>query len=154
MSIKSERKLKEIYKMLLKDGYNAELLGKEDKPLYVAVPCVHRVVVIGYYDDPYYDVGEIGYEFATTRLCLGFFHAFEVYTTGIIEKYVKEIVPNPILNLGGIEKYKELCALDESDPDFFKRAGILFEEYTCTKGPDEYQRVYKQWKHDECLIVL
>lgn len=154
MSIKTEQKLKDLYQKLLQDGYSAELLGQDGKPQYVAVPCDDRVVVIDYYSDPYYDVGEVGSEFGTTKYSLGFSHAFEEYTTGIIEKYVHEIEPNPELDLGGIEKYQELCALDNSDPDFLEHAGNLFEEYMYTKNPDEYRRAYEQWKQDECLAIL
>lgn len=149
----TEGKLRDLYQRLVQDGYRVELLGKDGKLKYVAVPYGDRIVVIDYCA-PYFNVGEIGAEFGATRYCFGCFHAFKVYTTGIIEKYVHEIVPNPELDLGGIEKYQELCALDNSDPDFLERAGNLFEEYMYTKNPDEYRRVYEQWKQDQCLAIL
>lgn len=153
--IKERKKLIDLLQKLHHDGYNAELIGRDGEPLYVAVEHSHRVIVIDYLEEiNLYDVGEVGCNLPYATYSLGFFYGFKKYSSSTIETYVREIEPNPELFLGGKEKFEKLCALDYNSPDFCAQFGDLYDEYAYPKDSSEYRRAFQQWMQDKNLSVI
>ena len=149
--IRKQEKLSEIYQLLQQDGYRADLLLKDGQIEYVAVPVHERVVIIDYWFDPYYSLGEVCCIYGKETHGVSFFHSVTKYESPMLEQYVSQINPEPILYLGGMEKYRELCALAESDSDDTNRVAELQEAYEHTANAAQYRKAYEAWLEKEQL---
>ncbi len=91
MSIKTERKLTDLYHKLMQDGYNAKLLGQNGKPLYTAFEYNHRMIFFEY--DEVSDLYGIGQLFdrnpmnKKSKPTLGFSENFRIYDSSIFNSY-------------------------------------------------------------------
>lgn len=149
--IHKQEKLSEIYRLLRQDGYRADLLLKDGQIEYVAVPIHERVVIIDYWFDPYYNLGEVGCIYGKETHGVSFFHGVTKYESAMLEQYVSQINPEPVLYLGGMEKYRELCELAESDSDDPDRVAELQEAYEHTADAAQYRMAYEAWLEKEQL---
>ena len=144
-SAHKQEKLTEMYQLLRQDGYRANLLLKDGQIEYVAVPIHERMVIIDYFSDPYYDLGEVGCIYGKETHGVSFFHGVTKYESTMLEQYVSQINPEPVLYLGGMEKYRELCELAESDSDDPDRVAELQEAYEHTADAAQYRMAYEAW---------